>query len=539
MPKVITPTPDVNVSVMRPVVYSIVRDVLERTGLNPDAPILYPDEVDGVRQMGSAITEEAPNRFQNKTKVIVEAKETYEPSRLMSTPVLAPTGKSIFTAAEVSTAIVPAYSRTELELSLQIHTRDKVTAVRWQDDIRMRMSAGRREQTHMIDYNFMIPQQYIETLRMIHGLREKQAGYGENFDEWLGKCLTPKATIATDLAGQNGAWVVGERQIEVLGWFDFDTPEAMTREDGPTHWTASVTYKVQYDKPIELFMCYPLVVHNQVVPAAYRGKQGLIDTYQRPKTSDDLTGWLYRFRSDVTRFALPGSGVRIPYWSEFYPDHAIPFTATVLTAMTVISEGDKRLLLDLNDLGERSIESNMLKFILESEAAFIRHEKMSVFNLALYSGDDLVSPDRFTLSSNGLIVANEDLSLRENYHLRLTLYMDWRLLNAAAIERLRMNTKIAIELLQFLGFAKSSVNDGVVSNRAGIMDLSAISVNMPIASNKMRVIVDNTGLGNGVLFSGVSKKASFTTVGTLMIQARPANAPADPTDYHPTEKNPL
>lgn len=538
MPKLIVPTPDVNTSVMRPVVYSIVRDVLERTGLSPDASILYPDEVDGVRQSGSAMTEESANRFQNKTKVIVEAKETYEPSRLLSTSVLLPTGKSIFTAEEVETAIVPMYSRTELELSLQIHTRDKTVAVRWQDDIRMRLSAGRREQTHEIEYNFMIPDMFMDRLKMIHTLREKQAGYGEDFQQWLNLGLTPRATVATDMVGQNGAWVVGERQIEVLGWFDFDVPEAMSREDGPTHWVATVTYKVQYDKPIQLFMCHPVVVHNQVIPQAYRNSKALVDTQYRPVYADNLTGYLQKFRSNISRLTLPGDGERIPYWDEFYPIHRVPSTVTLMTALTVISNEDMRLLLDLNELGERSIESSILKFILESEAPYICIEKNSVFNLAVYSGDDLVSPDRFTLSRAGLIVAKNDLALRETYHVRLCMYIDWRILSAGAINRLRQYPEIMVTILQFLGYASSPINDGAISNRPTIMDLSNINLTLPVPTGKMRTIIDNTGMGPGNVQRSDGRDAIFYTVGTFMIQARPSNAPADPVDYHPEEKNP-
>ena len=538
MPKVLVPTPDVNTSVMRPVVYSIVRDVLERTGLNKDASILYPDEVDGVRQLGSAITEESANRFQNKTKVIVEAKETYDPARLMSTSVLVPTGKSIFSAPEISTSIVPIYSRTELELSLQIHTRDKAVAIRWQDDIRMRLSAGRREQTHEIDYNFMIPPSYIDALRMLHTLKERQDGYGDTFDEWLEHCLTPKATRVTDLAGQNGAWVVAERQLRVLGWFDFDTPEPMSREDGPVHWVATVTYKAQYDKPIELFFCYPVTVHNQVIPAAYRNNKALVDTHYRPKTYDNLTGYLSKFESEVSRFTLPGDGERIPYWDEFYPSHVVPSVITVLSALTVITPEDKRLLLDLNDLGERSIDASTLAFILDSEAPYITKEKNSVFNLALYSNDDLVSPDRFTLDAKGLIVAKTDLQLRECYHMRLSMYVDWRLLTGAALDRLRKYPGVVIALLQFLGFAKSDVNDGAISNRPVIMDLSAVSLTQPIAPSKMQAIVNNTGVGIGNVQRNDGQGTGFFTVGTFFIQARPENAPANPVDYHPEENNP-
>lgn len=517
MPKIITPTPDLNSSVMRPVVYGIVRDILQRTGLSSDTPIIYPDEFEGVRQMGSAMTTEDENRFRASNQIEIETKETYDEARLMSTPVMRQEYRSVFSDKGIQTAIFPVMSRTELEISVRFRARDKTTATRWRDDIRARFGQGRSVQTHQIEYNYALPVEFINRLMALHELREKQAGYGQTFDEWMSQCLTRRATIATDVAGGNGAWVIGERQIEVTGWFDFVTPEEATRESDPTGWTTSFTYKTQYDKPIELCMFHPVIVHNQVIPKEYRQSTTLLDTRDRVKEYGNTTGLIDQYSAGhVYRFTLPGPGAIIPYWDEFYTRNTLPQTVTLATMLTAITAEDRKSLLNFNDLGERTLDSDILAFLLNRESSFVARRRQSVFFITLYEDEDFVDSSRITLSSDGRLSAVSDLSLRRTYHVRLSVHLDWRNLAKPALDRLRQHPVVVIKLLRFLGYATSAVNNGVFSNNTNILDVSSLSLTQPIPETKMKVIADQTSQST---HGNVGQDKSFITVGSFFITA--------------------
>lgn len=468
MPKIHLPIPDVEQMVIRPIVTKVIQDLLVWTGQDTrTVEIIYPGESIQTFQPGSTMSsqlaDDDQNRFRGDEQIEVEVNEQYDPNRLKSTPILYPNQKVFFLNEALEACMFPIKSHTELTLTLRLRFRDANKARRWRDDIRNRISQDRGERVHELHFSYGIPEHFMEILKSVHGLSEKQGGYGLSWEQWWLKHSSQKLQMVTDRAGENEAWVMTEKQIRALGWFEWEVPEPNTREDEPVGWTASFSYKLMFDKPLAVALFYPNVVHNSVIPRQYRNVEQIYDLDDRQINGDAMTMNLYQFESRYIRnIRPPYAQDRIPYWDEFRGGFNTPTTIPVLDTLCLISEADKQSLMDYSDLGDRRLSQLILDYI-QSEGDYIRKPLQSVFLLSLYENEELMHASSFILDGTAVKAAN-DLDVRKTYHLRLSLVSDWTILTQDALNRLRHHGELVMMLLCYLGYTQCQANPGVFSN---------------------------------------------------------------------------
>jgi hypothetical protein len=325
MPKVIVPIRDTDETVLRPVITGVVKQILEYTELKEDdVQVFFPGTENKTFQPGSSINKEGvPNQLKGAfyNQVAIEVDEQYEHDRILATAVFHPENLFIFRDDHLETSIKPVYSSCEVTINIRFRALDKVTAIRWRDQMRSRISRGRITHLHTLVYSYFIPGAYMEILKEIHRLRENVAGYGQDWDTYFKQTVSPKATIQTDMAGKNQAWSMAESQMRVIGYFDYDgAPEQGGREDGGETWTINLAYKFKYDKPVGAVMMYPLVIHNQLLDQRFRPKHGPYEVIDQERAYAWSTGALSRFEmgNRVKRYQ-DDDGVCIPSFDEWYP----------------------------------------------------------------------------------------------------------------------------------------------------------------------------------------------------------------------------
>lgn len=468
------PIPDVEQMVSRPVVTSIVKDILVWTGQDPAKTlIIYPGESSQPFQSGSDISsgslDTANPQFKGQNYIEVEVQEREDPTRLKSTPVFYPNERAVFMNEPLFTYVYPVKSYNEVTITLRYRMRDKNQARRWRDDIRARISQDRGERIHELHFSYGFPELYMNILKSIHELEEKQGGEGLSWEEWFLKYSKQRITQVTDRAGNNEAWMVAEKQIRAIGWFDWETPDDITKEDDPIGWLASFTYKLYFDKPISMGIQYPNVVHNQVIPIQYRKMEQDYDLDNRLIDGAAMTMNLREFESRWIRQIRPQQAQeRIPYWDDFVSATAIPDTVAVLDTLSLIRPSDMKSIVDYKDLGDRNLEPILLDFI-RSESPWITKPLQSVLNVSLYEDKDLMDATAVTFT-DGALSASKDLDIKKTYHARLSLYTDWTKLSKETLERLRIKGKVVMMLLSYLGYANCAGNRNVFSTTDHLID---------------------------------------------------------------------
>lgn len=456
MPKLYLANPGIHESVTRPIILDITRQLFEATGIPATTNILYPGDTERAKQPGSTINAGDPNfspatlPFTNRMRVVVE--ENYEAERMLSTAVMRPEHLPVFFDESIETVIKPVYSSQDITINFQYRAQDKNQAMRWRDEIRGRFSMGREQRLHDITYHYLIPPEFLVILEEIHRMREAVAGYGETFEQWFTKYASQRLSKLSTLGGTQESWGVSERQMRIVGWFDFEgAPEQGEKDSDGDSWTISFGYKFKYDKPIGCDMFYPLMIHNQLIK--YRPDQPIKLPDAQLKSYSN-SAWNFGFFESGRQLLGIPDGYSVPAWDEFIPASVPVDTLRVVTALCSIDTsegGDPQLLMSLQQLGgEVEFHPAIVRFLLK-EVQNLTKPYSSPFLVNLYRNSQLLPHDKLRIDAGLNVYSTELLSLRNYYHVRIGLVTDLELLSDAAKTRLREDGEALALILSALG----------------------------------------------------------------------------------------
>lgn len=443
MPNISLPLDDLQDSVERPVIFSIVRELLEITEVSDQTNISFYDVEGKAAQVGSLIHSD-PNR-RNKwpfdERVRIEVDEDFDPSSFYSIHTKQPEHIPVFKDEAIGIVVRPIYSPTKVSITFTYRARDQNQAMRWRNNIRAKTAMYRQINLHEVSYHTHLQEEFIVIIKELHRLRENVAGYGEDFDTYFAQHLSDKASIKTNLGGKSVLWGVEERQIRIQGIFDFEgAPEKGERDGSNDAWSISFVYKFEYQKPILMNMTYPVVVHNQVLSSKFRPTEKVYRLEDQNR-SFSLSNRAYNAFESDTRGLLykPNLGVSIPDFDEFSPSTILPSTVKVLTCLVVVdpNSAQPRQLMNLAELGDVNLNPLILKFIKEIEYPFMGKDFQSIFSLSLYRHSKLLKSSSLQINQNLDIHSTYDLDLRATYRVRLGLVTNFTYLPKEALDRVR------------------------------------------------------------------------------------------------------
>ena len=128
----------------------------------------------------------------------------------------------------------------------------------------------------------------------------------------------------------------------------------------------------------------------------------------------------------------------------------------------------------------------------------MKHRGRSVLHTTLYNQWGLLH-HRYHEVTNDLDVNSIlDLSLRNCYHLRLSIFEDWFLIDGNAIDRLRKHPKIVKDLLEYLGFDFNKILEALKNLREKYHHIntpnSLRGLDLPLWRNEQGKLVKPPGL---------------------------------------------
>lgn len=445
------PLDDILQTVERPVVFDVIRKLQDAVQISSKTQIRFYGEDAKAMQYNSSITkdEHSDNLWPHTPNLTIEVEEDHDPDRLLCTTVKGGENPPIFLDKELDIAIKPVYSSSIVKIHFIYKAADKNEATRWRNEIRTRFSMLRDVFIHDVAYSYHLPEVYIAILKEIYRLRENVGGYGDTFEYWLTSHMTNKATLLTNQSGEHAFWAIAESQNRIQGQFDFEgMPEKPTREDEPNLWATSFTYVFRYDKPINSYMVYPVIIHQQVLSTKYRYDTSIKSyIHQRNQFSDSLKQ-IGHFEQDVRdMYHLSNRGLSLPSFDEFIPSTLPTCTVRVATVLACVSPEDKRSLFSLKELPDVHIKQAILDFLQAGEHRFITLPYGSIIQLHLYEDQRVQDQTKLAIDSNLNIVATQDLDLRKTYRVRISLVANLNFLSYDALKRLKANPNVARLLL--------------------------------------------------------------------------------------------
>lgn len=482
MPNISIPIEDLQDSVERPVILSVVRDILDITQISDKTPISFYGDEGKAAQLGSLINSDKStfNKWPFNERVNIEVDEQFDESMMLSIHTKQPEHQPVFLDSALGVCIRPIYSPTKVEITFNYRARDKNQAQSWRNQMRAKVAMYRQINLHELSYHVHLNEELFIIIKEIHRMREAVAGYNEPFDTYFARNLSDRASIKTNLGGVAVLWGIDERQIRVQGSFDFEgAPEKGEKDSDGDSWSISFTYRFEYQKPILMNMTYPLVVHNQVLDSKYRPAERAYKVEDQ-LTRRSLSSAAYAaFETDTASLKYTGrDGVSIPDYDEFIPGMILPSTINIVTCLVVVDfdSTNPRKLMNLRELGDVGLNSKLLDFIASSEYPFMGEDFKSIISLSLYRHSGLMESGSVMIDSNLDVYCTFDPDLRKTYRIRLGLVTNLSYLPIAALNRIRDTPGIPDLLVESINYtiANYASHPDIGKNKLSDIDVKVL-----------------------------------------------------------------
>lgn len=468
MPKISIPLGGTSVTVSRPVVFDIVKQVQAITNFGKEARIFFAGDMKSVSQNGTTIDDS--NResiISNGRFLTVDVEEDFDKEYLYTNAVHQIEHTPVFADQSIGLYIRPSYAQRQVAITFTYRTQSEVEVQKWYDSMRVALSILRDINLHKVTYSYEIPDVVLELIDDVSYLKEEINGYNEDIFGYFKRCASPRLRLISDSTGTNYSLVIAETQSRIEGLFDFDgIPDKPQKDPSTGNWTIAFTYKFNYEKPLSLVAKYPLMVHNQLLPPKYIDFLTQLpdhDTSMQRFTASLEALREFESQLEPKKYMDPVKPLAIPEFDDFVTANTLPGVGPVWTALCSIDLDDHKSLVSLRDLGDVVMDDDIIDFIKQSEYPYITKPYKSIFNIGLFINQRTIGGDYFECTPDLMIKSTETLDPRNNHRVRLNLTTDLAMLDQAAIERLLQYPKAFVKVIDGL--------NSILSNHPGIKAL--------------------------------------------------------------------
>jgi hypothetical protein len=455
-------------AVTRPIVFAVARDVLARTGISMDASIYLNKGDNAARSLNTGVREEKTDaQFSIGERIKISMEEEFLGDGMLDRTVPHTDFARCFHDKELDIWIRPMYHNTRIILSVEMDFLSESAANNWTNGIRRKMGNGQQHQRHTGEYHFAIPIEMMSILGDLWKTREKRAGYGDTFAEYLKGNFSDLITVMTNQAGSGSNFAISEKQTGFNGWYDFDRPP-QARQD-TQQFTATFTYTFEYQKPTAFTMGYPLMVHNNLIPSGIRLRgenfNELVDPGHASLTKT-------RYDRLMNGPIIPGQsigGVSIPEWDEWLPRRVRTYYSTLIRMMLVVEEDNPRAIVNLDSLGVLQLDPIIRAYMAKDHAVLSKSYEHPI-TIVLYRNGLPLSEDAISVDENLFVTATFDLNPRHCYHLWIGCVTDLSMLSDGAVRSLIEDGETTKQIIRVVdsGYDVDAIkilDDGTISLR--------------------------------------------------------------------------
>lgn len=370
-------------------------------------------------------------------RLIVNIIDTYNEDALTTTATHQEEQYPIFVDHDIDVVIYPIYLQTDYTISFTFYTPSRNEIEKVVDDIRMRLSQTRNIFIHDIEYDYALPEVVEDFVADVY--TNKNRLVPQTLQDYFQSCSTRRIHLISDLVGSNVALAVRERQVRVVGLFDFaPLPDKPEKDNNVYKFTFD--YKFTIDKPSSLVMKYPIMVCNQLLPPKYMdflvNREAAWEKNRTLSYSNSLYA-LSHFEShrqleNRVNIDLP---VNVPEIDEFKKKSIHKGYGIVASFLAQIDETDKKTLLNLKDIDPYSIDPDILTYIA-LERQYVVHPYSSYVYFGLYQEGRYFNMDNLEMDASYTVKATNELSLFKPTRVLFNYCLDTSNLNENANVRL-------------------------------------------------------------------------------------------------------
>lgn len=455
MPQVLLALPDVYESVIRRCAIDSVNQLARTMRLPPDTHILLPGTAEAMpmNQGDYFLANNDPGiLYPSDGRLMVSVTEEIDESTTLSQHVGTQENLPLFSDPIRQLIFFPIYRQVTMNLNIEYVAPNQTSARRWLDEMRSRIVQLRAELYQTLEYHYAIPD---AAMVLIHEVWQKieasSQPTGLTFKDYLDHYLARPTKTGETLAGTHPRRLIVEKQMEVLGWFDFtstpQTPEKASQDDGS--YTSSFTFSLVYDRPTQLLCRYPLVIHNTPIKSEFIPKEPYYTFRQYDRRVSFLKGSLESFLNDIQQKHIPY--LVYPEVDDWSPDTLGSPELIFFSGLLVLDKDQPRRLVDLAELGPHTFTPYFLEYFYQQQHTLFNTDT-SPFVFKLYEGQTYRNDVTFSFQAGSLVLQTDrDLDMTRMYHIQLGLARDWGRLSGDTVQCLRRYPVVTYTLFRILG----------------------------------------------------------------------------------------
>lgn len=454
MPRIKEPLSVSYDSISRPVALSIARDVMQLTGVGQNVPIYLTNEFETINQPnapGQQLIGGDEVQFESNQRMRVSVTERIKHNSILNDPTRSNEEPPFFEDRRIGLSLRPNYVQSELTFEFKYTAATRQQAINWRDTITSARAEERESIQHQIHYQVPIHDAVWARLAHLHELREKIAGYGQTFAEYVKEhllCdLVPLGTKDHDL--KKITLAINEYQVQAQGWFEFDEVPQETKTDGNSTWEIQFTYRAVYKRMRNFYIAHPLMIHQTHIRKEFYSKRRNWSVEEVRKYGPIGIRALDVLDGNEDSLPPPVDGVRVPYYDDWIPGfhNQPPVTIPAISWMIQLDPKDPQDIISLR-------QTPFVKLTKEVDDYFVAvHQNLNRRSggsclVTLYQNDTPMSEDVLEIDEHLNVRSRKPLDLRQAYHLRISFPVHWPTFTQQAIDTMSTHWAATLQVFQ-------------------------------------------------------------------------------------------
>lgn len=456
MPRIKVPLAVTYENISRPVSMAIARDVMELMRIPSDVPIYMTNEFQTINQpnaLGTKLMSGDEVTFESGRRLRVEVSENIKHSSILNENIRTNEEPPFLEDRRIGFSLRPNYVQCELTFEFKYTAASRQEAVEWRDNITSDRGEERESIQHQVTYHIPFQDGIWELLLHLYTLREKIAGYGQTFEDYVREIklcdLKPLGTKDHDpnkllLAKEEG-------QVQVQGWFEFDEVPKEVKVDGDTTWEIQFTYKAVYKRCRHLYIAYPLTVHQSHVAKKYYSTRKNWSVEEVRKNGPIGVTALDVLDGNKDSLPPPIDGIRYPEHDDWIPGYRRqpPNTVPAASWMILLDPKDPQDILKLTEIPDISLTKEMVDYFKLVHKTLNKRSGGTCV-ITLYQNNTPMAEGTIEIDEHLHVRAVNPLDLRHSYHLRLSFPVDYSVFTDAAVHDMATCWMATLQVFQSL-----------------------------------------------------------------------------------------
>lgn len=444
MPTFIQEVPELDICVRRPVINDVLTDLFRQTNINTQELKIYQmGRTVAIPQLNSTLDESVnKERLQTDTRVEVSMQE--EITNLTISPILYPNNISVFHDEALQVSVVPTMVPTKTSINVRFVCRSRVEAMNWLGSIRRQVSQRMFNPIHTVNYYYPIPMEHMYALSKIHEMRETVAGYGDTFGEWLKQKFNHRFSVITNSAGRGAQFVIREQQTNVIGYYEFgEEVEKPDKNDGNGSYSVEFTYTFHYERPENVIIKYPIVIHNQIVPEEIRDDRQVEDTHPDNYylTNDAAAFHSFSFSQQNVPAYKAFAGLPVPHFDDWYPKHKQLYYENMVRVSSQISPNHLRWVGNIDQVRPYYFAPHVIAYMKSRPQAMV-YRRQHLFTVSVHRWDNLWDTQGLIIDPDLKVSSPVDMNLRDMWHMNIDICYDISVLSDEGLKDLCEHPKV-------------------------------------------------------------------------------------------------